>query len=144
MADTLIAVMTGNLLEFLESANLNALIIGEEKSLRQNYLSYLMQIPSLSTTSGRLDTVVTLSMAKAPVQSDKEYLALKKNIVEVKKLRRQTVEATRALRKAHKKLLVILKEKRRLEKLVNEVQQLTEGVNAIRATMKVMDQPNIQ
>jgi hypothetical protein len=144
MADTLIAVMTGNLLEFLESANMHALIIGEERSLRQNYLSYLTQMPSQSKTTGRSDTLLTLYMAKAPVQSDKEYLALKKNIVEVKRLRRQTVEATRALREAHKKLLVILKEKRRLEKLINEVQQLTEGVNAIRATIKVMDQSNMQ
>jgi hypothetical protein len=119
-ADTLIGVMTTNLLEFLQSTNIDELITNEEKGIGNNYLSFLRQ-------------------RHATVENERDYLALKSDLDAVKKLRQKTVTATRRLRKAHEKLLSIILEKKTLQDTVAELQEFYEDVKEIRATMQTIN-----
>lgn len=110
-ADTLISVMTSNLLLFLESENINQLIEAEEWGVKQNYLSYLRQI------------------TKPSIEDEYIYLDLKSRMTRIKNMRLQTIVATKQLRLAHKKLLLALQKRKKLTEVVDEVQKLGNDIN---------------
>lgn len=120
-ADTLISVMTTNLLEFLQSKNINTLIMIEENGIKQNYLSFLRQTP------------------KATIENENAYLELKNSIDGVKKLQEQTIKATKDLRAAHKKLLLEIKKRKDLKELVKEIQVLYEQIKELKSTVEKIE-----
>ena len=115
-ADEMIGVMTGNLLEFLESGKIALLITNEEKGIQSNYESFLRH-------------------RKPDVQNEWDYLALLAHLDHIKELRSQTAAATRSLRKAHSELLTAINEKKTLTEAVAGIQSLYEDVNGIRSTI---------
>jgi hypothetical protein len=114
-ADTLISTMTGNLLVFLKSENINELINAEERGINENYLSYIRQT------------------SKTSIENDYEYLELKNSIDEVKKLRQQTITATRNLRETHKKLLIEIEKKKVFKESLKELQLLFEQIKELKS-----------
>jgi hypothetical protein len=115
-ADTLISVMTANLLVFLTSENINDLIIAEENGINENYLSYIRHI------------------SKTSLEDDHSYLELKNSIDGVKKLREETISATKSLRASHKKLLNIISEKKGFKESFKELQILFEQIKDLKST----------
>jgi hypothetical protein len=116
-ADTLIAVMTNNLLQFLKSTIIDDLIKNEEREIRQSYLSFLNQ-------------------RQATIENEWDYLLLKKHFDLVKELRAKTVTATRQMRTAHAKLLTEIQEKRTLTETIREVQELYDDVKDIKTAIQ--------
>ena len=113
--------MTANLLEFLESTDIQLLIRNEEEGINSNYLSFLRQ-------AHKRNKEVT-------IENERDYLVLRHDIDAIKKLRDQTVSATKRLRRAHKKLVLELETKKTLEVTISELQDLYEDVKGINATM---------
>lgn len=142
-ADTLIAVMTDNLLEFLLSTNIDALIKNEEAGINDSYLSYLRHIKTVSSVTSSKDTSLLALNTKSSIENDNEYLELRTSIDGVKKLRQLTVNATRKLRRAHKKLLDSLRQKQNLKTAIWEVQQLYDGIKDIKSAIEQIEKPTI-
>jgi len=140
-ADTLIAVMTDNLLEFLLSTNIDELIKNEEDGVNDSYLSYLRHIKTTSSLTSSKDTSMLALNTKSTIQNDNEYLQLKTSVDGVKRLRQLTVAATRKLRNAHKKLLEALQQKRNLKTAIWEVQQLYDGIKDIKSAIEQVEKP---
>ncbi len=122
-ADTLIAVMTSNLLIFLKSENINELINAEERGIGENYLSYIRHSPTLL------------------IENDYAYLELKKSIDGVKRLREQTISATIDLRTAHKKLLTTIQKKKNFNESLKELQILFEQIKELKSTVELIENP---
>lgn len=121
MADTLIGVMTSNLLEFLTASNLDAMIRGEEREIKLSYLAFL----SDRTRTG--------------IENDFNYLALTKRIEGVRILQQKTIVATKKLRITHKKLLTEISKRKNIKQMINELQILIEDVNGLYETCKQID-----
>lgn len=114
--DTLIGIMTQNLLDFLEADNIYLLIDHEEKDIPRTYKSFLYHhTPQL--------------------QNEREYLALKSRIDHIKTLRDQTARATRQLRRAHAALLAQVVAKKDLKQVVAALQLLYDDVNNVKSTI---------
>ncbi|MEP7144017.1 MAG: hypothetical protein ABI707_14140 [Ferruginibacter sp.] len=118
-ADSLISVMTTNLLEFLQSKNIQFLVKNEEEEVNSNYLSFLRQ-------------------RQPGIENERDYLDLKSNIDAIKQLRDQTVAATKHLRRAHKKLLLAIQRRKTLKETIPELQDLYEDVKEINTTIEVI------
>ena len=116
-ADTVISVMTANLLSFLQSKNINTLIKNEETGIHENYLSFLRQSQNIT------------------IENENIYLSLKQRIDGVKKLQDQTIHATKDLRAAHKKLFEEIKKRSDLKELVKELQVFHEQIKDLRSTV---------
>jgi hypothetical protein len=135
-AGQLIEVMTGNLLEFLQSSTIDELINNEEYGISSSYLSYLRQIRTVSSAVTGRDSTIFSSNTKSIIANDFDYLALKTSLDAVKTLRQETVAATKKLQKAHNKLLSLIESKRTLTSTVPEIQQLYEEVNEIKKSIQ--------
>ncbi len=122
LADTLVGAMTNNLLEFLQSKNINELIENEEKGITSDYLSYLQQTQRTS------------------IENEKDYIELKKRIYAVRRLQGQSIIATENLRKAHKKLLETLQKKKKLRDAIDEIQVLYEEVEVLKKTIDSIEE----
>ena len=118
LADTLISTMTLNLLEYLQSENINLLIDHEEREIKRNYLSFLQNAP------------------RATIESERDYLELKNDIDGVRQLQKQTIDATKELKIAHKKLLHEIEKKKNLKQTISELQELYESINKIKETVQ--------
>ena len=116
-SDTLIAVMTSNLLIFLESDNIDQLIAAEEWGVHQNYLSFLRQTE------------------KPLIEHEYIYLNLKEKLDNIKTLRSQTISATKQIRLTHKELSSSLNKRRGLREIVDEVQILGKDINKLNKTL---------
>lgn len=140
-ADTLISVMSANLLEHLQSKNIDELIKNEERAIKRSYLSYLQQIntETRTWTIGKTDTLVSISGTKSTIDNDRDYLDLKNRIDGVKQLRQKTIKATIDLRKAHKKLLREIQEKKDLKQSIKELKELHEEINDLNKTVQRID-----
>jgi len=115
-ADQMIGVMTGNLLEFLQSGNIALLIANEERGIQSNYKSFLNQ-------------------RKPTIQNERDYLELKRDIDNIKMLKDQTIAATQNLRIAHSQLLKEIAQKKDLKEVMAELQTLYENVKNIKSTI---------
>lgn len=122
-ADTLVAVMTGNLLQFLRSENIDELIRAEEFGINQNYLSYIRQSNGTS------------------MEYDFEYLELKSRLDGVKQLRSKTITATKSMRKAHGELLVAIQRKKDLIESLQGLKVLAEQVRDLKNAVDKIDKP---
>ncbi|MEJ7769632.1 MAG: hypothetical protein WKF89_17570 [Chitinophagaceae bacterium] len=142
-ADTLIAVMSNNLLDFLLSSNIQELIKNEEKGVNNNYLSYLRHVKTVSSLVSGGDTSLLAFNTKSTIENDNEYMDLKTQLDGVKKLRQLTIDATRRLRKAHTKLLDAIARKRNLKTTIWEVQQLYDGIKEIKSAIELIEKPAI-
>lgn len=120
-ANTLVDIMTDNLLEFLESTNIDGLIRHEEREIRSNYLSFLRQRP-------------------ATVENERDYLKLKTNLDAIKKLRSRTVIATRDLRATHAELRKALQKKKTIRETIGQLQALCEEVKELKGTLIILHQ----
>jgi len=125
-ADPLVEVMTKNLLEFLQSTNINELIENEERSIRSNYLSFLRQRPA---------TIVTMV-------NERDYLEMKSDLDDLKDLRDQTVSATSELRNAHKALLASIQNKKKLKEQIQALQHLYDDVKEVKETIEKIETPS--
>jgi hypothetical protein len=121
-ADTLIAVMTSNLLEFLEHTNIEELITHEEAQIKANYKSFLSQ---------RHENV--------QIQNEKDYLELKSSLEGIRSLQQQTIAATRNLRAVHARLFLDLKAKRSIEESIKGLQTLYEEVKGLKRTFLAIE-----
>jgi len=121
--DTMIAVMTNNLLEFLQSGTIDLLIKNEERGVESNYRSFLNQ-------------------RKPTVENERDYLELKEGLDNIKKLRGETVDATKSLRKAHAKILSEIREKKDLKEVIAELQSFYEDVNEVKSTIDALNTSN--
>ena len=117
-ADTLIAVMTNNLLEYLQSSNIQELIDHEERMISRDYLTFLQQTEHNT------------------FESQKDYLELKSSITKTKALKEQTVKGTRDLRTAHRKLLQVIEERQKLKHAIKELQVFHQQVSKLRNTVR--------
>jgi hypothetical protein len=122
-ADTLVAVMTTNLLQFLKSENIDELIRAEEFGLNQNYLSYIRQSQGSST------------------QADFQYLDLKTRLDAVKQLRSKTITATKSMRKAHRELLESIQKKKKLIESLQGIKVMAMQVRDLKATVDKIEKP---
>ena len=122
-ADTLVAVMTTNLLQFLKSENIDELIRAEEFGLNQNYLSYIRQSQGSST------------------QADFQYLDLKTRLDAVKQLRSKTITATKSMRKAHRELLESIQKKKKLIESLQGLKVMAVQVRDLKATVDKIEKP---
>ncbi len=113
-ADTLIEVMTSNLLFFLESDNIDQLINAEEWGVRQNYLSFIRQTK------------------KVLIEHEYAYLDIKEQLDQIKALRLQTISATKQMRLAHEKLYLSLNKHKDLREIVRDVQILGKEINELK------------
>ncbi len=93
-ADTLVAVVCNEMVEFLSSQGVGQLIGQEETGVTESFRFYLT-VRKIST-----------------VDSDREYVALKKRVEDVKMLQLKTISAVRDLRKAHHKIVESLLKRR--------------------------------
>jgi hypothetical protein len=118
-ADEMIGVMTGNLLEFLQSGSISTLIANEEKGISSNYKSFLRH-------------------RNPAIQHEWDYLDQLAHLDKIKALRNQTVAATTSLRIAHAELLTAIKEKKTLTEGIAELQALYENVKQVRTTIHEM------
>jgi len=118
LADTLISTMTFNLLEYLQSENINQLIAHEEREIKRNYLSFLQHTP------------------KPTIENERDYMELKNDIDGVRQLQKQTIDATKELRGAHKKLLQEIEKKKNLKQTIGELQELYESISKIKETVQ--------
>jgi len=122
-ADTLVAIMTSNLLQFLKSENIDELIMAEEFGINQNYLSYIRQ-----------------SHGTSP-QDDFQYLGLKTRLDGVKQLRDKTITATKSMRKAHGELLESIQKKRNLVESLQGIKEMAEQVRDLKNTIDKIEKP---
>jgi hypothetical protein len=121
-ADTLIAVMTGNLLHFLRSENIDELIKVEEFGINQNYLSYIRQTHGTS------------------IENDLEYLQLKSRIDGIRELRSKTITAVMTMRKAHRELRDAIQKKKDLLETLQGLKVLAEQVRDLKTAVDKIDE----
>jgi hypothetical protein len=117
-ADTLISIMTSNIKEFVGSKTVDYLISNEEKEITQNYLSYLR------------------SGIKPIIETERQYLDLRRRILNVRQLQKQTLEATKDLRVAHKKLFQEIQSRKKLKQSLAELQEFVEDINTLNDTVQ--------
>jgi hypothetical protein len=113
-ADTIVGVMTNNLVKFLESENIDQLIEAEEWGIHQNYLSFLRQ------------------KSKPTLEDEYVYLDLKERMDKIRALREQTISATKQIRIAHRKLLTSISRRMNLTDINVEIQILSEDIKVLR------------
>ncbi len=123
-ADSLVAVMTTNLLDYLQSSTIEELIAHEERMIRRDYLTYLQQTETNT------------------FNSQKDYLNLKDKVKNTKLLQEQTIEATKELRETHRKLLQVIQQKHKIGETIKELQDFQQHVLAIRNTIKEIESIN--
>ena len=139
LADTLISVMTANLIEFLQSANLNVLIENESGDLSRNYLSYLRSRTTLTEVRGRSDSSRMVADTKSTVGNDLDYLDIRASIDAVRELRDETIDATKKLRVAHRKLKETVTAKRKLTTTIVEIQDLYAEIRKMKFIIALLE-----
>ncbi len=117
-ADTLVSVVCSEMVRFLDSDGLKTLIRSEETGLTESFRFYFTKRPSPA------------------IESDRDYIALKKRIESVKILRTKTIRTTQQLRIAHKKLLTELNMNHNLNELSEELIQYYKDVEEIRKSFR--------
>jgi benzoyl-CoA reductase/2-hydroxyglutaryl-CoA dehydratase subunit BcrC/BadD/HgdB len=114
--------MTGNLLHFLRSENIDELIKVEEFGINQNYLSYIRQTHGTS------------------IENDIEYLQLKSRIDGIRELRSKTITAVMTMRKAHRELRDAIQKKKDLLETLQGLKVLAEQVRDLKTAVDKIDE----
>ncbi len=124
-ADTLVNVMTGNLLTFLNAGSLADIIDHEETEIQNNYKAYLDKLHAQDKHPG--------------LEDGRAFINLLGQMDDIKILRQQTILATGKLQKAHHKLFEDLQEKKDIKAIVAELQAFYDDVSAVRATIQAIE-----
>lgn len=117
-ADTLVSVVCVEMERFLDSDGLKTLIRNEETGITESFRFYYARQPLTS------------------IDSERDYIALKKRIESVKVLRKNTILTTQHLKKAHRKLLEELNRNHNLDELSVELVQYYKDVEEIRKSFR--------
>ncbi len=112
-ADTLVALITDNMIGSLNSKSFTDMLSYEEEALRTAYLTRLR--------FARMHALSPLTPA-----DDLDYLALQRALEDAKALRRRTVSALRSFRNAHARLAVALQKPRNFMTLFEEAELAAE------------------
>lgn len=114
-SDTLITILSNNMIEYLESESLKTIIENENNMVKRNYLSYLQQKPTASTIN------------------DFEYIQLKRNLDNINILRSSLITGMVNLKDAHNVLV----------KQMNSKNSNMDNINQIKDLMKAFLEINI-
>ena len=117
-SDTLITNVSNNIISYLDSKNLTAIIDNEDKMLSINYLSYIQQ-------SNRTN-----------ISNDLEYIELKSNIDNIKKLRKNLITCMINLRDSHKIMVEEINNKNSTMDSINEIKDLAKSIIEINQIVK--------
>ena len=117
-SDTLITNVSNNIISYLDSKNLNAIIDNEDKMLSINYLSYIQQ-------SNRTN-----------ISNDLEYIQLKSNIDNIKQLRKTLIICMTNLKESHKVMVEEINKKNSTIDSINELKDLTKSIIEINQIVK--------
>ena len=117
-SDTLITNVSNNIISYLDSKNLNAIIDNEDKMLSINYLSYIQQ-------SNRTN-----------ISNDLEYIQLKSNIDNIKELRKTLIICMTNLKESHKVMVEEINKKNSTIDSINELKDLTKSIVEINQIVK--------
>lgn len=117
-SDTLITNVSNNIISYLDSKNLNAIIDNEDKMLSINYLSYIQQ-------SNRTN-----------ISNDLEYIQLKSNIDNIKELRKTLIICMTNLKESHKVMVEEINKKNSTIDNINELKDLTKSIVEINQIVK--------
>lgn len=117
-SDTLITNVSNNIISYLDSKNLNAIIDNEDKMLSINYLSYIQQ-------SNRTN-----------ISNDLEYIQLKSNIDNIKQLRKTLIICMTNLKESHKVMVEEINKKNSTIDSINELKDLTKSIVEINQIVK--------
>lgn len=115
---TLITNVSNNIISYLDSKNLTAIIDNEDKMLSINYLSYIQQ-------SNRTN-----------ISNDLEYIELKSNIDNIKKLRKNLITCMINLRDSHKIMVEEINKKNSTMDSINEIKDLAKSIIEINQIVK--------
>ena len=110
--DTLVSVCCDTLIELLKEKDVEELIVNEEIGLDMNYKAYL--------------SALELRGEYPKIEYDREYLVLKEELYNARKIRDKCVSSLRSLKKAHTKLLSELQERKQIDQLFREMMDLNE------------------
>ena len=117
-SDTLITNVSNNIISYLDSKNLNAIIDNEDNMLSINYLSYIQQ-------SNRTN-----------ISNDLEYIQLKSNIDNIKQLRKTLIICMTNLKESHKVMVEEINKKNSTIDSINELKDLTKSIVEINQIVK--------
>lgn len=117
-SDTLITNVSNNIISYLDSKNLNAIIDNEDKMLSINYLSYIQQ-------SNRTN-----------ISNDLEYIQLKSNIDNIKQLRKTLIICMTNIKESHKVMVEEINKKNSTIDSINELKDLTKSIVEINQIVK--------
>jgi len=120
-SDTLITNVSNNIISYLDSKNLNAIIDNEDKMLSINYLSYIQQ-SNKTTTNNDLD-----------------YIQLKSNIDNIKQLRKNLIICMINLRDSHKIMVEEINKKNSTIDNINEIKDLAKSIIEINQIVKELN-----
>lgn len=117
-SDTLITNVSNNIISYLDSKNLKAIIDNEDKMLSINYLSYIQQ-------SNRTN-----------ISNDLEYIQLKSNIDNIKQLRKTLIICMTNLKESHKVMVEEINKKNSTIDSINEIKELAKSIIEINQIVK--------
>jgi hypothetical protein len=118
-ADTLVAVVCSEMVRFLSSDNFGKLIQSEETGIPESFRFFFTK--------------------RSPtIESEKEYVALRKRIEMVKMMQGQTIKATKNLRIVHKKLAAELNRKFTFEEIAVELNNFYKDVDLLNVLIKAI------
>lgn len=120
-SDTLITNVSNNIISYLDSKNLNAIIDNEEKMLSINYLSYIQQSNRTS------------------ISNDLEYIQLKTDIDNIKKLRKTLIICMINLKESHKIMVEEINKKNSTIDTINEIKDLAKSIAEINQIVKELN-----
>lgn len=117
-SDTLITNVSNNIISYLDSKNLKAIIDNEDNMLSINYLSYIQQ-------SNRTN-----------ISNDLEYIQLKSNIDNIKQLRKTLIICMTNLKESHKVMVEEINKKNSTMDSINEIKELAKSILEINQIVK--------
>lgn len=120
-ADTLVSALCDAMVEFLSSEAMGLLIQNEETGVTESFRFYLAK------------------RSPPPVESEKEYLALRKSIETVKSLQQQTIRAVKNLKLAHRKLAGVLMQKPALKETAIAMYDFYRDVDQLNSLIRKMN-----
>jgi len=120
-SDTLITNVSNNIISYLDSKNLNAIIDNEEKMLSINYLSYIQQSNRTS------------------ISNDLDYIQLKTDIDNIKKLRKTLIICMINLKESHKIMVEEINKKNSTIDTINEIKDLAKSIAEINQIIKELN-----
>ena len=117
-SDTLITNVSNNIISYLDSKNLNAIIDNEDKMLSINYLSYIQQSNRTS------------------IYTDLDYIKLKSDLSIIKELKDNLIICMINLRDSHKIMVEEINKKNSTIDSINEIKELAKSIIEINQIVK--------